>query len=416
MLLAQQGILDPAFEKIPFDQWQRGGEQAHLHWSAVVTRPYLSHQQRLLATVQVTVDGADIAARRGKGELVLFIQIKDATGRKYQSHESINLSRVEPSASASDVIYSQPAFVLPGAYHLELAFLDTASGEHAVLQKTFVVPPLANDPLPEAWRDVPPVEFIDRAEAPDNWFLPSLTGRLNLNVETRRPTRIELILNLSTTQDTEDEHPHDVRPALIPALKAISQVQFRNASLNISLLDVSRQRVAFEQRDVRGSLNWPAVRERLTAKDAQTIDLKSLETRQQQAQFFVGEVRRRLAPQTGESEAQRVLIVLSGAVAFDRGEDLARIDAKELQGYRVFYIRYLEKLEPPAPRTWPPESSWGGRGMGGRRRTLPPPRQDVEFDQLEPLLKPLGPRCFDVETPEQFRKALATLLAAIAKI
>jgi hypothetical protein len=39
-----------------------------------------------------------------------------------------------------------------------------------------------------------------------------------------------------------------------------------------------------------------------------------------------------------------------------------------------------------------------------------------QFDQLEPLLKPLDPRLFDVSTPEQFRKALATILGEIAKL
>jgi hypothetical protein len=40
----------------------------------------------------------------------------------------------------------------------------------------------------------------------------------------------------------------------------------------------------------------------------------------------------------------------------------------------------------------------------------------MEIDQLEPTLKPLAPRVFDVETPEEFRKALATIVAEIAKM
>jgi hypothetical protein len=35
-------------------------------------------------------------------------------------------------------------------------------------------------------------------------------------------------------------------------------------------------------------------------------------------------------------------------------------------------------------------------------------------DQLAPLFAPLAARLFDVETPEQFRKALATLLGEIS--
>jgi hypothetical protein len=43
-----------------------------------------------------------------------------------------------------------------------------------------------------------------------------------------------------------------------------------------------------------------------------------------------------------------------------------------------------------------------------------PSDQEVQFDQLESTLKPLAPRLFDVETHEEFRKALASLLAEIA--
>ena len=45
------------------------------------------------------------------------------------------------------------------------------------------------------------------------------------------------------------------------------------------------------------------------------------------------------------------------------------------------------------------------------RGGYPPP-----IDQLEPLLKPLVPRLFEIATPEEFRKALATILAEIARL
>ena len=43
-------------------------------------------------------------------------------------------------------------------------------------------------------------------------------------------------------------------------------------------------------------------------------------------------------------------------------------------------------------------------------------RSYAAIDQLEPLLKPLDPKLFEVGTPEQFRKALATILGEIAKL
>ncbi len=38
------------------------------------------------------------------------------------------------------------------------------------------------------------------------------------------------------------------------------------------------------------------------------------------------------------------------------------------------------------------------------------------MDQLEPLLKPVDPRLYDVTTPEQVRRALAGMMAEIARM
>jgi hypothetical protein len=44
------------------------------------------------------------------------------------------------------------------------------------------------------------------------------------------------------------------------------------------------------------------------------------------------------------------------------------------------------------------------------------PDGELQIDQLEPTLKPLGPRLFDLQTPEQLRKALASVLEEIASM
>jgi hypothetical protein len=44
------------------------------------------------------------------------------------------------------------------------------------------------------------------------------------------------------------------------------------------------------------------------------------------------------------------------------------------------------------------------------------PVRDVAalIDELEPLLKPVGPRLFDVTTPEEFRHAMAAIVTDIS--
>ena len=45
-----------------------------------------------------------------------------------------------------------------------------------------------------------------------------------------------------------------------------------------------------------------------------------------------------------------------------------------------------------------------------------PAPEPEAFDSLQPLLKPLQPRLFDVYSPDQFRKALSSLLDEIARL
>ena len=59
------------------------------------------------------------------------------------------------------------------------------------------VNPLKNDPLAGSWRDLPPVEILQPEQSPDDMFLPNITGRLNLPLETRRPVRVDVLVNAS---------------------------------------------------------------------------------------------------------------------------------------------------------------------------------------------------------------------------
>jgi hypothetical protein len=84
----------------------------------------------------------------------------------------------------------------------------------------------------------------------------------------------------------------------------------------------------------------------------------------------------------------------------------------------VFYLRYhYQWAEQPTPLSgYSAERSGPRRGgvmlPGGPARLM----KAAFADQLAPLFKPLAPRLFDIETPEQFRKVFATLLAEMASM
>ena len=413
----QSGSLDPAFTRVPFDQWLHSGDQAQIRWTTHVLHPQLSTHQRLLARVEVQMDGAELAKRRGKGQLVIFVQLKDGEDRLYQDHGTIELEKLEEGIRNQNVTYVESALVLPGDYRIAVAIFDTATGEHSAKQEKLHVSALRSDPLPDAWRDLPPVELIPHGEPPDSWYLPTVAGRLHLPAETRRPLQIAVIVNLSPSErlSRAQQVPERNLGALLPALKILSQIAVREGSLSVTLVDLARRRVTFHQEDMH-NLDWPALKDSLTQADAGTIDVKSLEDRHHKAEFFVAEVSRRIgaAPKeklSGAPAPARVLIVLSNPVEFESGEDLQPIRLAPEQDCQAFYIRYHPPIVSPAVPV--PPSVRGRRPRPGYpSRSL----REAQIDQLEPTLKPLAPQLFDVETPEQFRKALATMLSAISSL
>ncbi len=419
-IASQNGSPDPAFATIPFDRWVEEGDQAHMHWTGHVLGVGLSNHQRLEAKVELVVDGNEIARRRGKGYLAMLVQFADSENRVYQTHQALDLQNAKEDSGKSNISYTQSAFVTPGDYRISLAIFDTATGEHSAMRLPLHVNPLKNDVLPDAWRDLPPVEIIRPVDSPDDLFLPNVTGRLHLPLETHRKVQLEILVNASPLAVSEPSPAQQISnrslASLIPALKTLSSTDVRTGTLSATLLDLTTQRVIFQQDSVR-ELDWAKLAPALKQAGPNIIDIHALENRRQNAQFFLTEVRRRIganAPSAGPAAPLPVLIVLSGPMSFSSGEDLHPLELGAKPDAEVFYIRYHSI--PPRPITNPylEETRRLRRPMSQPVRTPDAAMEPV--DSLEYTLKPLQPHLFDVYTPEQFRKALSTLLDEIAKL
>ena len=121
------------------------------------------------------------------------------------------------------------------------------------------------------------------------------------------------------------------------------------------------------------------------------------------ADFFVKEVNRRVAA----DGPARVLIILSSSVVFEPGVELHPAERVSHPNLKIFYLRY-EPLVRTVGRPW-------GRPDGVDGIPIRP-SFGPQNDQLEPLFKGLNPRRFDFTTPEQFRKALAAMMAEIGTL
>jgi len=401
-LFARDGS-DPLFATVPFDQWLEQKQQTPMHWTLSISAPALSAHQRLGVILDAQVDGLELARRRGEGKLLVLAQLTDGKNRTWQNHVETDLEHVEEGIKSNNVIFSQSFFVLPGDYRVAVAVFDTASGEHNVIQRTLHIAPLKNDPLPDLWRDLPPVEFFTPEPVPDRWFLPSVEGRLRLPVESRHPTEVSLLVNLTPAERFTSSSRVQNRNlgAIVPSTKVLSEADWHNAKLSIELLDLSRRRVAFRQDDMQ-LFHWADARGALTETNTGTIDVKELANRRLSADFFLNQIAQKIQVPAAVGKSSRALIILSASVFFEPGVELHPIAVAPQPGVTVFYVRFQEAQAPAR--------------LPANPDLIPPPRRLLPQDQLEPLLRPLAPRLFDVSTPLEFRRALAAILAQIANL
>src|SRR5271156_6489939 len=82
----QEGLPDPVFRNVPFDEWLKGGEDARIRFTMRVLPPRLSSHQRMAVAIAVEVDGSEFTKRPKSGQIVVFLEIRDHDGKVYRTH------------------------------------------------------------------------------------------------------------------------------------------------------------------------------------------------------------------------------------------------------------------------------------------------------------------------------------------
>jgi hypothetical protein len=389
--LGQPGRPDPAFDKVPFDEWLEGGHDARIRWSLLVPPTHLSEYLRQETSVSAIVDGDEFVKRPEPGRMVLFVEIRNRDNRTYRSHQPLSLKKGTLAENLRDIKSFEHVCIMPGEYEIAAAVYDTILNEHSLKRTKLRVPELHHDYLSDAWSKLPTVE-VGRACSQQP---------LPLILQTEKPVRIEVVVNRPASPD----------PGVSTRLKVISQMEIPNGAMTITALDLP-SRKAKTLKSVR-NLNrlWAG----FPKETRLMVDVHALNNGYNNAQFFVSEIGKRL--ESAVPEAERVLIILSDAKKFPKGEDLRPIEAAPAPGTRIFYIRCNRVLPSYSgtPLGLPPTDaqSWPAHPEVPSDRVVKPYRGPDNSDSLEQTLKPLDPRLYDVTTPEQFRHALAEIMSTL---
>ena len=411
-LCAQDISSREAPPEIPFDQWIAETKHIDLPWSIHISAPRLSILQRLVVEFRVEVPSRALYLLGPSYQLFLDVRLKPAGGAAWlDTHDVTGTRLYERMPRANYLEFSLQTLVQPGEYTVGFILFDRISGLRSVALRKLRVRPLRGDPLPDISRDLPIVEFFQRGVDEDREALPELHSRLWIPLATRRPVHIELLVNFAAPEPVSGMPGNPERNArnlrtlhqrnvarMLGIIKVFSQMEMANGSLHITAFDLLQRRVLFEQ-DAAAGLDWPRLHAALAQINPLSIPVQALEGRRQNAAFLRDLLQQRLPPPAlasahpgnggtdGGSDASapaaeplRVFLVVSSSVIFARGADLSPVRPPRGGDFRVYHLQYHVSAA----------SLW---------------------DDIPRVLHELAPRRFEMQTPDEFRRALARILA-----
>lgn len=404
LLSAQDVNAREAAPEIPFDEWIADVRRVDIPWSINISPQQLSVVQRFVVDFRVRVSSKTLGRLGPSYQLFLAVRLKPAGATAWLDAREVTGTRLlERLPKGNELEISLRALILPGAYTVGFVLFDRVSGQRSVALRTLKVRPISGDPLPEISRNLPKVEFFQRGVDENLEALPELRSRLWIPLVTRRPLHVEVVVNFAAPEPVRgppgfsDRNARNLRARhqnnvarMLGVIKVLSQMELSNGSLHITALDILRRAIIFEQ-DAGGDLDWPRLHTALEQINPLSIPVQAMEGRRQNAAFFRELIQSRLpqpAPAhagngaNGKTAAEplRVFIVVSSPAVFERGADLSPVLPPPGAEFRAYYLQYQ-----PSP--------------------------SILWDDLPRVLRELGPRRFDLQSAEEFRRALARILA-----
>jgi hypothetical protein len=397
-----QGAEEPTTESIfadsPFDKWQTERPRQEVPWEVRMSADRLSFHQRLIANIQVQISGPELLKRSQDERIVLLVQVINGQGVSFRDYGLLELDKLKPEVKASDVEFAWQAFALPGQYEVSVALWDKKSGEHNFLRRLFHVAAYKNDPLPEMWRGLDAFEFWStKRDGPEFMFHSDIEGRLHLPLATRRPVKLEVLLDMSPSAEIfrgSFGHYNNYLATALPMFKVFSQIAPSNGWRSAAALDLIERRIPFEQNDGK-DVDWQNLRKALSPDNGPgTVSVKNLQNRRQSPVYLREEIVRRLKAADGPDgkPGERplyVFILIGTPMDFYVFPRLPEIETGNEEDCVIYYL----------------QSEFVDRhGITGATGSV------------EKMLKPLKIRSFRVESADDVRRALARIMEELGKI
>jgi hypothetical protein len=389
------------------DKLFQGSEHQEIPWKVTFASPRLMYQQVYLVQARTRIDPVVLKRVSSTSALhfVLKVQCEDGKWAKGGEYKDF---KIPPDLGRDrEIEYATVVYLRPGTYTLNLAVFDYETGKSSLTRETVHIPKMGDDPFPELNTYLAPVEFpedfpqqeVGNDRADDGELFPASRERDPIPVANPRPAVIDIVLDITKRPKPEvpdfidrfgrpRRRPTPISANPIPSYdlelgrllqvgNLLARLAPQTGCVRVGAVDALRMKTVLDRTEQK-KMDWPRFEEQMGKFNQDTVEVGVLTNKKGPAQFM----RRYLdelsadAPSCGAG-AGHYIIVVSHEVPFPaKDEKLPEVDRERAHFYYLF--------------------SQASGGMG---------------DDLNDLLKPVKPERISFNSPRDFRKALARIVA-----
>lgn len=388
--------VEKVFAAVPFDLWVKQGPATEMPWRVKIYPDGLSLQQRMRVHIDVQLQRHDLMKYAPEDRMVVLVDVANH-GKQFRDYMLFRVKDAAPEIRKGELDIFWDMYVVPGEYRITVALADAEHNEHNLIRRDLRVESPRGDPLPSAWQGLPEVEFLAHMQGPDALFRSDIKSRLHLPLATKEPVLLEVLADVTASDLFHGSTSFYNRylSVALPLLKALSQIDLQQGTIDVATLDLRRRRVTFEQDgvDAAQALDWPRARNALAPENgAATVDIKALEQKRESPAFLQDELLRRLSTPADGARGQEplhVFVIIGSPMDFYSFRDLPHLPPGSEEKCVVYYLQF-ELLNP----------QYADGAIGNVRR----------------MLKPLSVHVFKVRSAESIRQALAKMLEELRRM
>lgn len=372
----------PSRPNIAVEELVKGPDRAEIPWKVKMLPPRLMYQQRFLVQMKARIPADAISGTNRVLHFVIKAQTEDGQWLKDEQYN--NYPVPANLGKGQDIEYATGVYLRPGNYTLALIAYEAKTNKTNVIHKAVRVERVKNDPFPELDTLIPQVEFpvgfpqqdVGDDRISDGELFPIAHQDHWVPINNKVPIQLDIVLDVSRGGAAGDEYYRRYVGLVVQIGNVLSHMEVESGCIRVSVTDILRMKTIFD-RTGENTLDWDKFEQQVEKYDQNTVDAGVLANKKGPARF-AQRFFRTLYSDQGRCGAVRHYVILVSAnwrLPSVSGEE--RLGAEDRERATLFWL------------TGP---AWEGG------------------PHLSDVVKPAEPRQLTIGRPQDFRKAIGTLV------